>query len=54
MEMRRALTREYGIVAPIYEFGGQIWLRISAQVYNQLDDYAACSSALIKLRDDYT
>jgi hypothetical protein len=37
-------------VAPIYGFAGQIWVRISAQIYNQLDDYERCSQALIKLR----
>jgi isopenicillin-N epimerase len=48
--MRRALASEYAIVAPIYGFAGQIWVRISAQIYNQLDDYERCSQALIKLR----
>jgi isopenicillin-N epimerase len=50
-EMRQSLTADYGMVAPIYEFGGQIWVRISAQIYNELDDYQRCSAALIKLRD---
>jgi isopenicillin-N epimerase len=49
-DMRQSLTGEYGIVAPIYDFAGQIWVRVSAQIYNQLDDYERCSTALIKLR----
>jgi isopenicillin-N epimerase len=53
MQLRQALTRDHGIVAPIYEFGGQIWVRISAQIYNQSDDYRLCSEALIKLRAEY-
>jgi isopenicillin-N epimerase len=52
-QMRRSLTAEYGVVAPIYDFGGLIWVRVSAQIYNQLDDYRRCSEALIKLRADY-
>jgi isopenicillin-N epimerase len=52
-EMRQSLTLEYGIVAPIYDFGGQVWVRISAQIYNQLDDYRRCAEALIKLRAIY-
>jgi isopenicillin-N epimerase len=52
-KMRLALTREYGVVAPIYNFGDQIWVRVSAQIYNQLDDYQRCSDALIKLRTNY-
>lgn len=53
VHMRRAFTRDHGIVAPIYGFGGQIWIRISAQIYNQIEDYRACSEALIKLRAEY-
>jgi isopenicillin-N epimerase len=53
MQMRQALTREHGIVAPIYEFGGRIWVRISAQIYNQIEDYPLCAEALIKLRVRY-
>jgi isopenicillin-N epimerase len=53
VHMRQALTRDHRIVAPIYGFGGQIWIRISAQIYNQIEDYRACSEALIKLRAEY-
>jgi isopenicillin-N epimerase len=53
VQMRQALTRDHGIVAPIYEFGGQIWVRISAQIYNQIEDYQLCAEALIKLRAGY-
>ena len=49
-KMRSSLAREYGIVAPIYDFGGRIWLRISAQIYNHLDEYLDCADAVIKLR----
>lgn len=49
-EMRQSLTADYAMVAPIYEFGGRIWVRISAQIYNELGDYRRCSEALIKLR----
>lgn len=49
-EMRNSLTMEHCVVAPIQEFGSQIWVRISAQIYNELGDYRRCSQALIKLR----
>jgi isopenicillin-N epimerase len=49
-KMRSSLTREYGVVAPIYDFDDRIWLRISAQIYNHLDEYRQCADAVIKLR----
>jgi len=34
------------IEAPIMPFGGRLWLRISAQIYNNLDDYRILAAAL--------
>ncbi len=34
------------IEAPIVPFGGRLWLRISAQIYNDLDDYRILAAAL--------
>lgn len=52
-QMRRALTVDHRIVAPIHHFDGRIWVRISAQIYNEAIDYSRCSEALIKLRASF-
>jgi isopenicillin-N epimerase len=36
---RLKLLREHRIEAPIHAIEGRLWVRISAQVYNELDDY---------------
>lgn len=50
MRFRHALAREHRIMAPTYAFAGRLWLRISAQIYNELADYehlvAACEMLL--------
>ena len=38
-QFRRALAREHRIMAPAYTFADKLWLRISAQIYNQPADY---------------
>ena len=46
MRFRHALTNEHRIMAPAYAFADRLWLRISAQIYNEPADYehlvAAC------------
>ena len=42
---RLKLLREQNVEVPIHAIGGRLWLRISAQVYNELDDYAALAGA---------
>jgi isopenicillin-N epimerase len=44
--LRRALVQEYGVVVPIHAFAGKIWVRISAQNYNCIDDYQRCADAV--------
>ena len=46
MSLRRTLVQEYGVIVPIHAFAGKIWLRISAQIYNQIDDYHRCAEAV--------
>lgn len=36
---RRTLAHEHRIMAPVHVFASALWLRISAQIYNSLDDY---------------
>ena len=38
---RLKLLREHNIEVPIHNIGGRLWVRISAQVYNELSDYEA-------------
>jgi isopenicillin-N epimerase len=49
-ELRRALADQHKIIAPVYEFAGRLWLRISAQIYNEPDDYRRCAAACRGLR----
>jgi isopenicillin-N epimerase len=44
--LRRTLVQDYGVVVPVHVFAGKIWLRISAQIYNQIDDYHRCAEAV--------
>lgn len=45
LSLRQVLLREYGVVVPVHAFAGKIWLRISAQIYNRIDDYQRCAEA---------
>jgi isopenicillin-N epimerase len=51
-KFEHALTHKHGVVAPVYQFGGSLWLRISAQIYNEANDYRRCTEAIEKLRAD--
>jgi isopenicillin-N epimerase len=44
--LRQVLARDYGVVVPVHAFAGKIWLRISAQIYNGIDDYSRCAEAV--------
>jgi isopenicillin-N epimerase len=44
--LRRTLVQQFGVVLPVYAFAGKIWLRISAQTYNRIDDYRRCANAV--------
>ncbi len=50
MRVRHALAHEHRIMAPAYAFADRLWLRISAQIYNEPADYerlvAACQVLL--------
>ncbi|HEY5339015.1 MAG TPA: aminotransferase class V-fold PLP-dependent enzyme [Rhizomicrobium sp.] len=48
-QIRRLLLREAGIVLPIFSFAGSVWLRISAQIYNEIGDYERLAQALPKV-----
>jgi len=40
--------RAAGVIAPVSAFGGQLWLRVSAQIYNQKSDYERCAEAVLR------
>jgi isopenicillin-N epimerase len=48
LEMR--LLAEHGVVVPVTCHRGRPWLRVSAQLYNTLDDYERLASALLAER----
>jgi isopenicillin-N epimerase len=44
--IRRRLWDHHRIEVPIFPFGGRLWLRISAQIYNAIEDYQRLARAL--------
>jgi isopenicillin-N epimerase len=46
VRLQYALLYEHRIEAPILCLGGRLWVRISAQVYNSLEDVEALARAL--------
>jgi isopenicillin-N epimerase len=44
------LWREHGIEVPIIPFAGSLWVRVSAQIYNEIGDYRRLGEALLALR----
>ena len=47
--LRRRLSSDHRIMAPVYVFAGMLWLRISAQIYNAPDDYRRLAAACREL-----
>ena len=43
------LIDEHGIEVPVLALGGSLWVRISAQVYNEIEDYARLAQAVAKM-----
>ena len=43
------LADDYGIEMPIIHFGGKRWMRISAHLYNSLDDYRYLADSLERI-----
>lgn len=48
LRWRQAL-RDTGIVAPVSAFAGSLWLRVSAQIYNEIGDYSRCAKAVAEI-----
>ena len=44
---RRYLLDEHRTEVPVFGFGGRNWVRISAQVYNELSDYQPLAEAIL-------
>jgi isopenicillin-N epimerase len=45
------LYEKHRIEVPVIPFDGRLWIRLSAQIYNQREDYMALASALESGRD---
>lgn len=48
---RRRLWLDHRIEVPIIPFAGRPWIRVSAQVYNDLDDYVHLGEVITAIRD---
>lgn len=44
--LNEALYERHGIEVPFFPWGDKCWLRISVQVYNEIDDYRRLASAI--------
>ena len=45
-QVQRALFERHQIVVPVVPFGDRSWIRISAQIFNELDDYWRLAQAV--------
>jgi isopenicillin-N epimerase len=45
-KMRWRIAAQHKTITALFQFEGRIWLRLSAQIYNQGDDYAAIAKAI--------
>ncbi|MEC9175019.1 MAG: hypothetical protein VYC31_01200, partial [Pseudomonadota bacterium] len=48
--LRWQLAEEDRVQVPILPFAGRLWARLSAQVYNTMDDYARLAAAVARRR----
>jgi isopenicillin-N epimerase len=44
--LQYALLYDYGLEAPILSMGERLWVRVSAQVYNDLEDIERFARAI--------
>lgn len=51
LNLRRRFSFEHGIEVPVSAFADKLWLRISAQIYNEMSDYERLGEALAKLHN---
>jgi isopenicillin-N epimerase len=48
-DVRLALWRDHRIDVPVNALAGGLWARISAQIYNDMDDYRRLAEAVPRL-----
>ena len=51
LAINRALWQGHSIEVPVMAFGGALWARVSAQAYNELDDYTRLADAVRAMRE---
>jgi isopenicillin-N epimerase len=49
-KIRDTLLKHHGVQVPINAINGRYWTRISAQIYNEMEDYERLAAAM----DDLT
>ena len=49
--LQRALAEKAKIIVPFSNFAGGLMFRVSANLYNEIDDYRRCLAACLELRD---
>jgi len=47
LSLRRRLSAEHGIEVPVFVFQDALWVRVSAQIYNEIVDYERLSDVLV-------
>jgi isopenicillin-N epimerase len=49
--LRDALLNEEAIEVQVHAWGGQLWVRVSAQIYNEISDFERLAAAVVRRRD---
>jgi isopenicillin-N epimerase len=50
LALKNEVTERFKVQAPIRPFNGQVWTRVSAQIYNDLGDFERLADAVDTLR----
>ena len=46
LELRATLLERHGVQVPVNAINGRYWTRVSAQIYNEMEDYERLAAAL--------
>lgn len=51
MAFNRTLWQRHAVEVPVIPFAGALWARVSAQAYNEIDDYRRLAEAVLALKE---